>query len=126
MRHGFTLWHWFTLLGLHAIFTVLTYLATNSGLSKGYDHDKYVWRATACAVAGPYVGAVARGGQRDCVDFGTSLLKYVGAALGFAVVIQLLPLTREANFPVIRLALWCVAWLAWYASGIVSLLFALS
>ena len=105
---------------------LLTCLAVRSGLDEGPDHARRVVLTTAATIAGPMTGAIARGGQSCCTEWSLSLLPWAAALLLAAVLAQLAPIPDRAWPRLARHAAWALGWLGWFASGIVSLLHALS
>lgn len=107
---------------LYVFFAGFTALVAH-GLTDDNDHARRVAISAVGIVAGPFVGALNRGSPHEaCVEFGLFLLPWglIPLALGAGALIT----GRPRSSPV-RLALWTIGWLAWYATGIVSLGFAL-
>ncbi len=112
--------------GLLAVFTLATFLITNSGVDDGPEHGARVFQITLGTITGPLTGAISRGFQDCCLSFSLSVMMYCGPvlALGFAAQILRLPDQRWAR--VLKMTLWTIGWLAWFGGGILSFGHALS
>ena len=113
--------HAWTFAALFAAFSGLTYWATNVLLDAGPHHTKYVILTTAATLLGPFTGAISRRSQSCCLAFSWSLLPYAAGALAVCMAMQLVPLPSGRWWERLRLFAWSVGWLAWFASGIISL-----
>ena len=85
--------------------------------------ERLVWMVLAVPL-GPLTGAVVRGWPVDatdssCVDNAFSILPWSALLLVLAVGLQWVGSTRPVGR--VRLALWCLGWIAWYGGGIVAL-----
>ena len=85
--------------------------------------ERLIWMVVAVPL-GPLTGAVVRGWPLDasdssCVDNAFSLLPPHGLALGLAVLLQWVGSARPPGW--IRMTIWIVGWIAWYAGGLLAL-----
>jgi hypothetical protein len=116
---------WYILTGLLVPFTILTYLAVGSG-SPGDVRSRPVFLATMATITGPFVGAIARGGQSCCLSASVQIAIVCGPVLAVGVLSQFIPMPFRRGREAARLVLWTVGWLAWLLGGFVSFFHALS
>ena len=119
--HVYTRWHAITFVVLLLLFSVMTYYTVRD--SRG---DNHTWAATLGAVSGPFTGSIARGNQSCCLAFSQSVAMYVGPVLILCILAQWLPLGQSFLARVIRIGIWMIGWLVWFAGGIVSFFHAFS
>lgn len=112
--------------GLFGIFTVWTFLITNSGLSEGAGHARYVLQTTLGTISGPMTGAIARNFQSCCLHASLQLAGYCAPVLAIGAVAQFVGTPGGKRLRALRLVLWTLGWATWFAGGIVSFLHALS
>lgn len=120
--------HWIAFQTLLVSFSALTFalswtLLSRPGAAQGVDLEWLgrIALTTLATITGPLTGAVARGGQSCCVAMGLRALAWVGPLLASSIVLQIVGLPRGRKGQAVRSALWVVGWLAWFASGLVSL-----
>ena len=109
------------LLILLVLFAGLAFLVSHAGTDDN-DHALRVGVSTVGIVLGPFVGALNRGGMSSCVEFGFELLPWALVPLVSGVAAALCQWPRSHG---VRLTLWTIGWVAWFASGIVSFGYAL-
>jgi hypothetical protein len=105
---------WYILLGLLAPFTVMTFFALGPPRLEG-------GAAILAVIAGPFVGGIARNGQKCCVDASLQIAYFCSPALTVGLLAQYVPLPFERGRQAVRLALWALGWLAWFLGGQLSL-----
>ncbi len=107
-------------------FTVLTYSAVSGGLTNASQERGLVILTTLGTITGPMTGAICRRFQGCCLEASLSLLPYAAVGLIFGGLFQGLPLPQRVGWQSLRLGVWGLGWLVWFASGIVSFAHALS
>ena len=105
---------------LFAIFSVLTFLITNSGVDEGPEHNTRVLQCTLATISGPLTGAISRGFQSCCLQFSLGLMVFCAPVLFLGVITQLIYLPEKKWLGVLRMAAWILGWLVWFMGGIVS------
>jgi hypothetical protein len=123
-RH-FNRTHLYIFLGFYVIFAALTFFVLNGGTPSDRRDTPFFW-ATAGAVSGPFTGAIARHFQSCCLQFSWGLFPFCAAFFGVGVVAQVVPLPFPQFERRIRLAMWCIGLLGWFAGIPFSFLHALS
>ena len=81
---------------------------------------------TLAAIFGPFVGAIARGGQGCCMEASIRLAVIFGPALLVGIIAQFAPLPFKRGREAVRLLLWTCGWATWFFAGFVSFVHALS
>lgn len=82
--------------------------------------------ATLGTVSGPFTGAIARRFQSCCWKFSLSIFPYCAAVLAVGVMSQLVPMPAPSIEKPLRLTLWSLGLLGWFAGAVVSFGHALS
>ncbi len=121
----FTRTHLRIFLGLYLLFAVLTVLILIRQ-SEGDQRSNWNVAATVGVVTGPFAGAIARNLQACCLSFSVNLLPYAAAVPIAGVLLQFVPLPSQRFQVTFRIAVWCLGWLGWFASAILSFAHALS
>ena len=117
--------HLYVFLGFYLVFAGVTLWMLNEG-SDSDRQGRWTAAATAGAVAGPFVGAIARQFQSCCWNASLGLFPYCAAVLGIGVLGQVVPFPFARFERAVRLTLWCLGLLGWFGGGFVSFLHALS
>lgn len=123
---NFNRWHWLILSHLWVAFSGLTFAIVNAGLDvSSSNRSARLLLTTLATPLGPMTGAISRDYQPCCLNCSLSLLKYCGPILGIAVAMQFIPHRQRKTTSVGLLVVWTLGFLAWFGSGILSLLHAL-
>lgn len=109
-----------------AVFTALTFQATNTGLDNVSGHDPRVLRTTLCTITGPLTGAISRGLQGCCLEFSLIVMAFYGPVLLIGVVAQFIRMPDRKWLRVMRMTLWILGWLVWFMGGMFSFVHALN
>ena len=93
-----------------------------------YTPPERLVRMVLAVPLGPLTGAVVRGWPVDatdssCIENAFSLLPWSAVLLALGVLLQWVGSARPPGG--VRLTIWCLGWIAWYGSGIVSLMHSL-
>ena len=111
---------------LLAVFMLLTFLITNSGVDDGPGHGARVIQTTLGTITGPLTGAISRGFQACCLSASLSIMMYCAPILAAGIAAQFCPLPDRTWARVLQMSLWTTGWLAWFGGGILSFGHALS
>lgn len=117
--------HWRILLGMNALFALLTFLLLLPGALSGHGAEfPRVVMATVLAFMGPFDGALSGGHWTcsSCHAITTKLAGFCGGALAVGLVAQLIPLPRLGWTRGLQLTAWIVGLLAWFVGTIFSVL----
>lgn len=121
-RH-FNRTHLILFLGFYVVFAALTFFVLNAGTSSDRRKTPFFW-ATVGAVSGPFTGAIARHLQTCCLQFSWGIFPFCAAFPVVGALFQVVPFPRFERR--IRLSMWCIGLLGWFAGVPVSFLHALS
>jgi len=114
-------------LGFYLVFAVLAFLVLLPGSLSGHgDSLGLSVAASVAAVTGPFTGAIARGGQSCCLHFSLRVLPFCAAAFTGGLLFQIVPLPVGRMEHRIRISMWCLGLLGWFAGIPISFLHALS
>lgn len=126
LTNNLTRWHAVLLAGLLLVFTLLTFLITDTGLDQGPEHQARVLWATASTITGPLTGAVSREFQDCCLRCSLSIMVFCGPVLLTSVLLQFVRWPGRRLAQVVSLGSWTLGWLTWFLGGIASFAHALS
>ena len=112
-------------LGFYVVFAALTCFVLNAGTPSDR-RDTPIIKATLGAVSGPFTGAIARHFQSCCWRFSLGLFPYCAVFLGVGLLFQPIPLPFPRIERGVRLMMWCIGLLGWFAGAPASFLHALS
>lgn len=106
-----------------AVFVLLNALIAWSVREAYGPRQNLIWMVLAVPL-GPLTGAVVRGWplddtDSDCIANAFSILPWTAALLGLAAALQWVGSTRPPGW--IRITIWVLGWVAWYAGGILAL-----
>jgi hypothetical protein len=92
---------------------------------RAHSNEKHVTVAVLGTVTGPFTGALSRPGQPFCLQTALSLLPWCVLGIGLAVGGQFVPVRFPRLGPAIRMAVWILGLLIWFAASVASLLTAI-
>ena len=120
MSKKLTKTHRLTFLGMLAVFTVLTYWITQTGVDPGKEHNIRVVQTTLGTITGPLTGAIARGFQGCCFKFSMMLMLYCAPILMIGIGMQFIRLPDKKWVKVVQMICWVFGWLIWFGGGVLS------
>lgn len=126
VSNNVTKYHVRVFAGMLALFSTLTFLAMDAGLSPGPEHDLRVLQASVFTITGPLTGAISRGFQSCCLNCSLSLMACCAPVLVSGVLLQFIRLPDRRLTRAMQMAFWILGWLVWFLGGIVSFGHALS
>ena len=117
--------HWIFFGILWASWSTLYVLAVSDGLTDGNGKFSKVLMTPVYTLGGPMIGAWVRDSQSCCLDVSLWILAYAAPIPLAATILQFVWVPQGRGLRVLRLLIWCLAWMIWFASGLPSLAHAL-
>jgi hypothetical protein len=116
--------HLYIFLGFALAFSIFTYYAVIH-MSPGDWNDwrgTHPYRATLLTIFGPFTGAILRPFDQDCWQTSRGLLLFCAPLLVFGLLCQLVRLPFRRGAQALRIAMWVIGLLSWFAGSVLSLL----
>ncbi|MCX6895937.1 MAG: hypothetical protein NTZ16_10660 [Verrucomicrobia bacterium] len=122
--HCFQRVHLYVLMGFVIAFSALTFWFLVHQSANDWRENKN-YTATLLTISGPFTGAIARPSEAGCLRFAWKLFPSCAAVLFLGVICQLIPFPFQRGSQRLRVSMWIVGLLGWFAGSVLSLLFAL-